>query len=530
MKEKKQRYLSKNTSKIDLFLSRCFLFIISVLLALFIADKILGKFNPAQTEIQRLFSPASEWKKIQPYTMFSGHPGADFINEKLNIYGYRGKTPEPVKQTDEIRLFMLGGSTTVLGQPPASTYIEKKIQKISPFKINVFNYAVGASVSGMEMVRILTEISNFQPDIIIMYNGGNDILLPFLYDPRPGYSYDFIIHEKNPLLTANMKKIPAFYLLAYKSSNIFRKIFSKNYENVFFNLHELRDQSGYNTEKWREKIVEIYLNNLEKSYLMAQTFGSEFTAFFQPLAFFTKESIEPDFISQATCFEHTIKSRQLFREYLEDTPEPVKSSIIDLSDIFDSYGLDIYTDTSFDPIHTTQTAKPIIAQKICEHLIRKYHSILGIDVPNNSDSEKFFRELDSDMRATDMIGPFINIKDIHAPHLLFDNITTRIKNYAQISYNHPAIMDLAEPDIYKTLVIHLYDFDDRFYKFTVEYKANDKWNILIDCSDKETQGIVRIDLPETEIQSFRITGLYNSDETNNPKNKLIHLKEFQLEK
>ncbi len=52
----------------------------------------------------------------------------------------------------------------------------------------------------MELARLVFEALAYQPDLIVSYSGANDIILPLSADPRPGYPFNFMIREYNPLL------------------------------------------------------------------------------------------------------------------------------------------------------------------------------------------------------------------------------------------------------------------------------------------------------------------------------------------
>ena len=136
---------------------------------------------------------------------------------EINEQGFRDREPVPVaKPKDEIRIFMLGGSTAFgYGNPSNETTIgeqlearlkqrlkqqqsspqlykpdilpqgEKQLKKAlaKPSKIKqgqyrVINAAVPGYASGNELAQLALQILNYKPDLVIVLNGYSDLMLP----------------------------------------------------------------------------------------------------------------------------------------------------------------------------------------------------------------------------------------------------------------------------------------------------------------------------------------------------------------
>ncbi|MEO1994087.1 MAG: hypothetical protein ABGZ17_02295 [Planctomycetaceae bacterium] len=113
--------------------------------------------------------------------------------------GYRGAAPFPNEEADEFRICFLGGSTVVNGTPPIGELVANLFAERNYPRVRVYNFGGVSSVSPMELVKIVTEISSYRPDMIVMYNDGNDFLTPFSRDPRPGYPFNFLVCENHQL-------------------------------------------------------------------------------------------------------------------------------------------------------------------------------------------------------------------------------------------------------------------------------------------------------------------------------------------
>jgi len=108
---------------------------------------------------------------------------SDSIN--INSLGFRGPEFSPEKPTDVYRIFMIGGST-MFGAASTSdkTTIPGFLQKmfddrISNVNVEVINAGISGGNSEGEANRIGEKIHWYDPDLIVMYDGWNDLRTQF---------------------------------------------------------------------------------------------------------------------------------------------------------------------------------------------------------------------------------------------------------------------------------------------------------------------------------------------------------------
>jgi hypothetical protein len=106
-----------------------------------------------------------------PYFMFSGPSGGSMVMPpqgggseadrlaRFNTEGFRieGEIPDP-KPADELRIFVMGGSTVVFGAPLANTIpgaIESQLRANGLPQARVYNFGVLGFVSGQELSLLL---------------------------------------------------------------------------------------------------------------------------------------------------------------------------------------------------------------------------------------------------------------------------------------------------------------------------------------------------------------------------------------
>lgn len=353
--------------KIEIFMGKVFLVIIASLITFLVVDYISRFFITNMTPIERKF-PVHETRVPMPYTMFGGKPSAKLSNIQLNSHGFVGKYPEMPKPKDETRIIVLGGSTVFGGDPAIPVLLEQEFSASGASHIKVYNFGVVSSVSGMELARIVFDVGHLMPDLILFYNGGNDILHPWTWDPRPGYPFNFIAYESNPLLKRNVGEYPAFTMLAY-GSNLLRSYCSSLFAYQFTSLHKIRKKVNWKTESWEDEIVDTYLGNLKKAEAVSRGFGAGFLAFYQPLLYFKDNfSQEERAFDNPKMKEFSIRMRKKTKEAMAIMQKNMKEPfIIDFSGIYEHEKNWVF----IDEIHTRQEMKPQVAKAIHEKILAR---------------------------------------------------------------------------------------------------------------------------------------------------------------
>jgi hypothetical protein len=348
--------------KAEVILGRIFLVIIASMSGFFLLDYLSTWFISSRSPVERRF-PVQNARQPQPYTMFGGRPNTgDF-----NALGYLGKAPVVPKETDEFRVLMLGGSTVLRGNPPIAELLEAECARNGATHVKVYNLGVVSSVSSMELMRIVIELSDLQADLIIFYNGGNDILHPWTWDPRPGFPFNFVVYESNPLLESDVNEYPAIAMLVY-GSNIARRLFPNYFVNKFIQLEDLRKKVKWKTENWKEEIANRYVINLIKADKISRVFGAKFITFFQPLVFSKAKLDDPEksIVSKdEDKKQYALDIQTRIKTKLNELKNRSSTVIIDLSHIFDNTAEGIF----WDAIHTHQSAKVVIAKSMYKELI-----------------------------------------------------------------------------------------------------------------------------------------------------------------
>lgn len=365
--EKSKQGNEKSAARIERACGRFFIRLLLVLLPFIAVDYVSRYFwSHRRSKIERRF-PVETVRHPKPYVMFGGVPGSALPSgERLNDLGYRGKSPSGPKADGQRRIFMLGGSTVFGGEPPIAELLGKVFHDRGRAEVEVYNFGVVSSVSGMELARIVYEIGDLSPDLIIIYNGSNDIMLPMTHDPRPGNPFNFIVQEHNPLLESDIKSYQGINLLLY-GSNFARYFASSHFMDSFVPLDKVREAVGWDSDEWRAALARAYVGNMVKAKKVANALGASFIGFFQPLVYYkdspaseeTTNSFRPE------REEHAVEVRRLVRDHVARLPEQDQVAVVDLSDVFDNTTEQVFTDY----VHTNQTGKDIVTELIYQQIV-----------------------------------------------------------------------------------------------------------------------------------------------------------------
>ncbi|MHA7733146.1 SGNH/GDSL hydrolase family protein [Nitrosopumilus sp. S6] len=125
-----------------------------------------------------------DWYEIilfhEPYLRIE--PNQNFETININSLGFRGPEFDPSNLENNYRIFLVGGSTTFgIGSTMDDTTIPGYLENIldsefSNKKIEVINAGIPGAHSKFESYLIQNHLLDFQPDMIIVYDGWNDLV------------------------------------------------------------------------------------------------------------------------------------------------------------------------------------------------------------------------------------------------------------------------------------------------------------------------------------------------------------------
>jgi hypothetical protein len=161
--------------------------------------------------------------------------------------------------------------------------LERAFRESGRTDVRVYNWGVLSYVSGQELSLLAHLAPRFRPDLVVVYDGANDVYQPFVYDPRPGFPYNWHLYE------AGLRQLRGPHSvddlaggLALRSAFV-RWAFGGGIVRRLTRLDELRRAAGHGTEPWRAEIAATYVANTERMCGVARGHGIRLAVFLQPM-------------------------------------------------------------------------------------------------------------------------------------------------------------------------------------------------------------------------------------------------------
>ena len=301
--------------------------------------------------------------KIDGVLRFIPNQHMETIN--INSHGFRGPDFSEEKELGVYRIFLVGGSTVFGSASPddttISSFLQKKINNFDTgLKIEILNAGITSAYSYTEKYMIENHLIKFQPDLIIIYSGGNDSYNRF------GTEYD----------------APSVSYISTKTSSSFFEIVKKiiydvNYRTPFFvisSYHSMLNQFSV-SESSKNQVQELWTTRMAEVCKTNNDIGVKTMIFVQPMLgsgnkqLSASEKIELEYFSKQNMLVASLEILNKISGSL-DKLEDVCDKTSDFTMIFDNVAQPIF----YDWIHTNYLGNEIIAEEIYEILIKHLQS------------------------------------------------------------------------------------------------------------------------------------------------------------
>jgi len=346
-----------------------FYFVIISILTLEIVMRIVGQ-SPQGTK----------FKYSVPHIMWVNEPNSEYMIQsegqelpiKINELGYRGDVPKKIKN-GEYRIIMIGASTVLNRESIMSKtlpgLIQDKFINNGHKQVRIYNWGVSAYKSEQELITILEKAVNFSPDLILVYNGGNDIHESYNYDPRIGYPFNYMAYELGYSRMGNNLNPLQFIELILQQSKVLQFLHGRN-KFRFINIDKLRRNASFNSKEWKEDIANNYIDNINKMLKLSNSFNFKILVVLQPMLH--NKNILTD-------VEKEKLGRENFRVYVKKMYKVISNKfnslsnnyvdmdtqrLLDIHQIFSSESKTIYRDI----IHINDYGREMIADTVFKEL------------------------------------------------------------------------------------------------------------------------------------------------------------------
>lgn len=200
-----------------------------------------------------------------PYISYDMKPGYTIPGEvTINSHGYRGEEFALEKPPGTYRIVALGGSTTygisLNDDETYPYYLQRELRKrLGTDKIEVINAGLVSATTAESLARFLLKIVPLEPDMVIFYEGYND-LPPRMFND---YSDDYYHFRKNPRYEFSLLSDSILYRLIVSGFKA-----SLHYPNTIllsqiWKFENLPKEDGKKIENFNATSSAVYERNLD---------------------------------------------------------------------------------------------------------------------------------------------------------------------------------------------------------------------------------------------------------------------------
>ncbi|MGD0020859.1 MAG: hypothetical protein ABSC54_01005 [Smithellaceae bacterium] len=349
----------------------------------------------------KLWSPAVYWWtnpntlkwEIAPYTIYKHAPNQKTPYFTTNSKGFRGSKEYSNFSKKGKRIIVVGGSAA-FGHSLSNDNetFQAQMEKLNS-RYEVINAGVGGFYSGQELTYIVTELVDYHPNIIIAFDGFNDLFYSWYYDrwanrilkdSELGFHANFLSSMEDSLVysyqqqTSVLKSFQRFFnnvmdrsILLSKIREKITKLLRQNYSARLSN-NKISDK---NKNEYFEKILDVYTKNLIKMHDFCNSQGIKFLVVFQPeISLKSKMTVEER--NYVNFWQHVWNVDNYLEEYSPLSKRFITRSKAILTkkgvrfiDINDQPEYKNNPNTLFlDFVHLNKAGNTIIAHIINEHI------------------------------------------------------------------------------------------------------------------------------------------------------------------
>lgn len=244
--------------------------------------------------------------------------------------------PTPTQAKKAFRVFFVGGSAMEISAARAVRDLQERLNLMRACKVEVINAGRSAYVSGQEVVMTLMEVLPLQPDLIIVFDGVNDI--------------SRVEEGEAPGAPEYTRAMEASFKIGM---NTYQYLLNDVAQRSFLvqRLKIRRSEApSASPGEWRafDKAVEIYGSNVERMTRLARVYKYGLIVAIQPLVFF-RDHLGP---SEAKLVAQNPERAQLYHHYFPQLIERAKAiardepaSFRDLSRVFEGVSGDVFYDS-----------------------------------------------------------------------------------------------------------------------------------------------------------------------------------------
>jgi len=288
-------------------------------------------------------------------------PNQEFSTININSHGFRGPEIMQTKNDNIYRIFVIGGSTTfgtgsLSDQTTIPSILEKKLNSNDlPYSIEVINAGISAAFSATEHRLIKEQILEFEPDLLIIYDGINDVSKELKYYHEGSEEEATLSIEKERTAIYELQQI------VFRNSKTAQWYYS-NIDDIRTSISGLDVHNSFEENTIQEK-VEIWKNRWKEICELGHSNNFKVILTIQPILGSSDRTLT-EYEHKHYVWNDNEKKLQALQNYVDALSEldSYCKETSDLRNSFDGINQPIFTDSA----HMSDFGNEIIAKKLSE--------------------------------------------------------------------------------------------------------------------------------------------------------------------
>ena len=363
------------------------------LITIFLLGEGLTRMGVIYNLSARSWDYSNFYRYPKPFVEFSGKPNSSALflayeqmggtkedaTITLNDLGFRGELPLPDK-SEEFRIIMLGGSTVFNGVPLSKSIpgeLEQVFHNNGFSKVKVYNWGVVSFNSGQELSLLVHSVADFNPDLVITYDGANDIYHSYVFEPRPGYPYNWQTYETGLNMIRNGPRLNQVVNLLLIKSSLIASVFGESLKTRIVESQGKLTLPSQAPDDLSYKTTQTYINNLNKMCNFSKGNSFKLAVILQPIILFKSPLVgnEKNLLGTEAIQSYVKQSYKILEKDFKSLSENPRYNnqcfFYDSSKIFSDYNQETY----WDFVHTNNDGNKYIATQIYNSIKNQFNTL-----------------------------------------------------------------------------------------------------------------------------------------------------------
>jgi len=321
---------------------------------------------------------------LAPFTVYQNLPSQQTAAFTINSRGLRAA--EGVEHDPAPKVILLGGSSAFgfgvrTDQETISYLLEQSIKSH-----RVINAGVTGFLSGQELTYLVTDLIDYRPDLVVVYDGWNDLFEFLNYSKRKtdslGFNRNFFALEDQLVLNYQTQENSSRGMwrlmgTASRKSLVLSRFVQalRARQNRAASIQPLAGPSGIGGSASIDAVVASYVSNIRKMSLFSHACDAEFIVVFQPeLGQRLSRTPDEERLLKLATEDISTKGYQdafppLYREFLGKAKQLLTRDGVEWIDVNESDAFQQNSDSLFvDLVHTNRRGNETVVKIISPRL------------------------------------------------------------------------------------------------------------------------------------------------------------------